>query len=76
MLSAPMVPVSRSSARAVVQLYATVAETTGEHLETQPHAELDKIGYVNQHGLSRKVMSLSPSHVRNFVLTPHVAVYF
>ena len=55
MLSAPMVPVSRSSARAVVQLYATVAETTGEHLETQPHAELDKIGYVNQHGLSRKV---------------------
>ena len=55
MLSVSMVPVSRSSARAVVQLYAPVAKTAGEHLEIQPHAELDKIGYVNQHGLSRKV---------------------
>jgi len=38
----------------MTKLYGTVAKTTGEYLATQPHAELDKIGYVNQHGLSRK----------------------
>jgi aryl-alcohol dehydrogenase-like predicted oxidoreductase len=36
-------------------------------LRTTPHAELDKIGYVNQHGLSRKVDALVSFPVSCFV---------
>jgi hypothetical protein len=38
-----------------VQLYAAVGKTMEEHVHMTPGTELDKIGYVNQHGLSRKV---------------------
>ena len=76
MLSVSVVPVSRSSTHAVVQLYGTVAKTTGEYLATQPHAELDKIGYVNQHGLSRKVDALVSFSRAEFCTEAHVAVYF
>ena len=38
-----------------MQLYAAVAKSVEETLHLTPVAELDKIGYVNQRGLSRKV---------------------
>lgn len=45
----------RSWANAVVQVYGAVGKTMGETLWATSRAELEKIGYVNQHGLSRKV---------------------
>jgi hypothetical protein len=47
-----------------VQLYAAVGKTVEATVHLTPAAELDKIGYVNQHGLSRKVgMMLSAQSV-------------
>ena len=43
------------------KLYGCVAKTMGEALWATPQAELDKIGYVNQHGLSRKVRAFAPA---------------
>jgi hypothetical protein len=67
----------RSRANSVVQLYGAVAKTIGESLWRTPRTELDQIGYVNQHGLSRKVdrFRLLPSY-RILVLTFYVAAYF
>ena len=76
MLSVSMASVSRSSAHTVAQLYGTVAKTTGDYLATRPHAELDKIGYVNQHGLSRKVDAFVSFTCAVFCTNAHVAVYF
>ena len=39
----------------IAQLYAAVAKSVEVPLHLTPAAELDKMGYVNQHGLSRKV---------------------
>jgi hypothetical protein len=39
----------------IVQLYAAVGKTVEAIVNWTPAAELDKMGYVNQHGLSRKV---------------------
>jgi hypothetical protein len=36
-------------------LFAAVAKTVEVVLHNTPSTELDKTGYVNQHGLSRKV---------------------
>jgi hypothetical protein len=47
--------VCKSWANCVVQVYGAVGKTMGEALWATSRAELDKIGYVNQHGLSRKV---------------------
>jgi len=40
---------------AAVQLYGTVGKTMEEIMVGKSDAELDNMGYVNQHGLSRKV---------------------
>lgn len=39
----------------IVQLYAAVGKTVEAVVNWTPAAELDEMGYVNQHGLSRKV---------------------
>ena len=51
----------------IVQVYGAVGKTVEGTLNWTPAAELDKMGYVNQHGLSRKVgdaSSSSPSSCR------------
>ena len=46
----------------IIQLHAAVGKTVEATVNWTPGAELDKIGYVNQHGLSRKVGdAFSPS---------------
>jgi hypothetical protein len=50
----------------------------GETLGATSRAELDKIGYVNQHGLSRKVnrFRLLPSYGIFVLILVDVAAYF
>ena len=50
-----------------MQLYGTIAKTMEETLVGKPNNELDKIGYVNQHGLSRKVECIRPLPLRGLL---------
>ena len=43
-----------------MQLYRTVGKEIEEVLVGKSNDELDKVGYVNQHGLSRKVDAFFP----------------
>ena len=45
----------KSWADSIIQVYGTVRKNMGETLWATSHTELDKIEYVNQHGLSHKV---------------------
>jgi hypothetical protein len=68
----------KSWADSVVQVYGAVGKTMGETLWATSRAELDKIGYVNQHGLSRKVnrFRLLPSYGIFVLILVDVAAYF
>jgi hypothetical protein len=67
----------RSRANGAVQVWGAVAKPIGEALWRTSRTELDQIGYVNQHGLSRKVgrFHLLPSY-RVLFLNFYVAAYF
>jgi hypothetical protein len=67
--------VRRSWANAVVQVYGAVGKTMGESLWGKSRGELDKVGYVNQHGLSRKVDRFRLLSYSILVLILDVAAY-
>ena len=70
-LSGSGVLVWRPKAYIVVKLCGAVSKT-GEALWATSGAELDKMGYVNQHGLSRKLnpfISFPPRGIFVLILT-------